>query len=145
MPTLSEIVAQDANRDQLVKQMSQVVTQFVNNKSGLSFIPIKMGFKALMNSKPDALDKGMSRLLPELCGALDSYYTGHAGKSFADFIDKSKDKIAQDLLDKTQARIEKSDNSTAKQVWGFFKGKQDGKEIATQLAKLVATHVDSVA
>ena len=144
--TLAEALAGDDKRPQLISDCVELVDSEVRSKSGMSGIAIKGAYGAVKKIKPGFVKNVVDSLMDDWLEKLEPHHQGWNGSGpFADYVRKHDDAVAEDLLTVTDARAAKSDNRTAKKLYGKLRpsAKKNVAGAVPKLGALVDKHLSS--
>jgi len=137
---LSDALADNAKKTQIVSDCAKLIDEEVAGKSGLSSIPLKAGYKAVKGIKPGFITHVIESLLPEFAGKLDPLWAEGvtAGNPVKFFQDKS-DRVADALLSVTDSKAKNAKSSLVRSTYESLRGtaKKHVQEAVPRLAKLV--------
>lgn len=85
MTTLAEVLLAPARRDALVARTAQWVDEHVAALSGLRGIALRAGLAAARAVRPDAVERGVTRLLPDFAAALEPFWQRSRASGERDF------------------------------------------------------------
>lgn len=145
MATLAEILLTDENRPRLVRDCEQLIDAEVRDKSGVTGLAIKAGFKTVKAVKPGIIPDVIDFLLDDFVGAMEPHYadyvTSGAGE-FPTFVVNRGDRIADDLLGITDRRAEKSKHRTLVKAYKKLRPKAQTQVVAAmpRLGTLIASY-----
>ena len=128
MTTLTERL-QSVDRSLVINDTARLIDQEVRDKSGLSGMAIKGGYKVVKKLKPNMIEEAIDHLLDDFTAALDPLYqeflTTESVESFQVFIKDHDTRAANDLLSITDARAERSDKQVLKSTYGKLRGQAE--------------------
>ncbi len=134
--SLHETLIETQKMDALSQDTAKLIENHIGNKSGLTWMPIKMGLKGILSSKPDTLTRASNKLIPEMLKVLEPMWTAHQTKnpqhSFEQFLNTERTAVEAALLSVADQRIAQSENTMAKNIYEKLRGKNGG-DIATML------------
>ena len=145
MATLAEILLTDENRPRLVRDCEQLIDAEVRDKSGVTGLAIKAGFKTVKAVKPGIIPDVVDFLLDDFVGAMEPHYadyvTGGTGE-FPKFVVSRGARIADDLLGITDRRAEKSKHRTLVEAYKKLRPKAQTQVVAAmpRLGTLIASY-----
>src|SRR5437016_3752646 len=110
MPSLSETLTADTNKNAVVDDCCQLIDAEVADKGGLSGLAIKAGYGVVKGIKPGFIRHVVTDLLPEFASALDPIYQEAKGKSavVSEYFVTNSARVADALLAITDAKAQKS-------------------------------------
>jgi hypothetical protein len=127
MNLAEKLTAPEIRRD-VVRACCDLVENEVANKSGISGLAIKAGYKVVKTLKPGMIPGAVDTLLPEFAAAMQPLYDksvqGDAdGKTaFTKYLNDHADETADALLKVTDARAQKAKNATVKKTYDRLRG-----------------------
>jgi hypothetical protein len=144
MASLQDAFASEEKKQIVIEDCLQVLDQEVADKSGISGMAIKAGFKAVKGVRPGFIRQVVHDLLPEFANALDPMYQEavegekEVGKYFVD----NSGKAADALLAITDAKAVKSKNKLVKKTYEKLRGqaKKNVEAAMPRLGKLIEKH-----
>jgi hypothetical protein len=113
----------------------------VKDKGGLSGMAIKAGYAVVNGLKPTFVRESVDHLLDEFADKLDPIYqeAKSGGKSVASHFDANKGRVADALLEITDAKAKRSKHATVVKTYERLRGtaKQNVEAAVPRLGKLV--------
>lgn len=144
MPTLPEILTNEAKKGVVVDDCCTLIDAEVKDKGGISGLAIKAGYGAIKGVKPGFVKHVITDLLPEFARALDPMYqeAKQAGKPVADFFAGRSSDVAEALLALTDEKAQHSKNSLVRGTYDKLRGtaKKNVEAAVPRLGKLIETH-----
>jgi hypothetical protein len=144
MPTLPEILTNDAKKGLVVDDCCNLIDAEVDDKGGLSGLAIKAGYKAIKGVKPGFVKHVVTDLLPEFARVLDPMYqeAKAAGKPVSDLFAARSSDVAEALLGLTDQKAKHSKNSLVRGTYDKLRGtaKKNVEAAAPRLGKLIEAH-----
>lgn len=145
MATLAEILLTDDNRPRLVRDCEQLIDAEVRDKSGVTGLAIKAGFKTVKAVKRGIIPDVVDFLLDDFVGAMEPHYADYvAGGTgeFPKFATGRGARIADDLLGITDRRAEKSKHRTLVKAYKKLRPKAQTQVVAAmpRLGTLIASY-----
>ena len=141
MASLSEALADDSKKKDVIKDTCELIDAEVKDKGGLSGIAIKAGYSAVKGIKPGFVEKAVEDLLPEFAKALEPLQeeAKGAGQNVSAFFDKNASKVADALLAITDAKAARAKSGVAKGAYDKLRGsaKKNVEQAVPRLGKLV--------
>ncbi len=119
MPKLSEVLNDPARKADVVQDCLGIIDAEVADKSGLSGMAIKAGYKAVKGFKPGFVKNVVTDLLPQFADAMDPVFQEAIEKDRpvgAYFIEHSS-RVADSLLAITDAKAERSKNKIVRKTY----------------------------
>jgi hypothetical protein len=119
MPNLKDLAQESAKRADVVADACKVLDQEVSDKSGLSGLAIKAGYKLIQGIKPGFVRQVVDDLLDDFLDALDPIYQEAAGggKRPGDHLRSNSGRAADALLAITDRRAEKAQRAAIKGMY----------------------------
>ena len=110
MTSLSEQLGSGAKRDAVVNDALKVLDEEVADKSGLTGLAIKGGYKVVQGIKPGFVRQVVESLLPEFLKALDPVYAEAVEKKrpAGAYLIEHKSQVADALLAVTDQKAQKA-------------------------------------
>lgn len=144
---LSSKIQDQAVRDSIASDCSQLIEEQVSAKSGLSGMALKAAYGVVKGISSNYVPEAVERLLPEVSEALDPIWAEgvQSGDPVA-FLSQNSDRAADSILSSTDARIErKASGSLISTSYKKLRGsvKQDVAAAVPDLAKIIDKHVSS--
>ena len=135
MTTLAELLLAPERRDALIRNTAAWVERYVHQSSGLRGMALKTGLSAAKAARPDAVERAVTRLLPEFANALEPFYqrfraTGE--RSFADYLRSHAKQASAEMMAVTDVRIAASPNRALHAGYKRLRG-----TLASELEKLL--------
>ena len=122
-----KLTAPEIRRD-VVKACVDLVESEVANKSGLSGMAIKAGYKVVKALKPGMIPGAVDTLLPEFAAAMQPLYEkASEGETdpkaaFPEYLNTHADETADALLEVTDAKADRAKNKTVKKTYDRLRG-----------------------
>ena len=133
MPRLAELLWAAPKREALVTDCAQLIERHVAGRKGLKGIGLKTSFALLKSLRPNAVARAVQVLLPEFAEALDPLYqesTRAGRRDFSRFLQQESERAAAALLSVTDARVQRSSNTTLKSVYARMRGSAESEVLA---------------
>jgi hypothetical protein len=144
MPTLPEILTNDAKKGVVVEDCCTLIDAEVKDKGGISGLAIKAGYSAIKGVKPGFVKNVVSDLLPEFARVLDPIYQDakKAGTAVGDYFSGRSSEVAEALLALTDEKAKHSKNSLVRGTYDKLRGtaKKNVEAAAPRLGKLIESH-----
>ncbi len=141
MPTLSEVLTDESKKSQVIKDCCELIDAEVKDKGGISGLAIKAGFGAVKGIKPGFVEHAVEDLLPEFARVLDPLYQDARSqtRSTADHFSAHAGKVADALLQITDAKAARAKNNIAKGAYEKLRGtaKKNVEAAAPRLGKMI--------
>lgn len=144
MPHLRELAKEGDKRSQVVEDACKVLDLEVADKSGLSGMAIKAGYKLIQGVKPGFVRQVVDDLLDDFLDALDPIYQEavSAGKKPGAHLKGNSPRMADALLAITDRRAEKAQRAAIKTMYDKLRptAKKHVEAAAPRLADLLEKH-----
>ena len=144
MPTLPEILTNDAKKGLVVDDCCTLIDAEVSDKGGISGLAIKAGYKAIKGVKPGFVRHVVSDLLPEFARVLDPMYQEAKtnAKPVSDLFAARASDVAEALLGLTDEKAKNSKNGLVRGTYDKLRGtaKKNVEAAAPRLGKLIESH-----
>ena len=144
MPSLQDAFASEEKKNIVIDDCLHVLDQEVADKSGISGLAIKAGFKAVKGVKPGFIRGVVHDLLPEFASALDPMYqeATAAGKDVGKYFVDNSGKAADALLAITDKKAVHAKNRMGKATYEKLRpqAKKNVEAAMPRLGKLIEKH-----
>ena len=144
MPTLVEQLGKDPVRPEVINDCVGLIDAQVKQKGFM----IKSAYAVIKGIKKKFVPEVVDALLDDWLGKLQPHYDKWAtakSSSFSDYLVARSEDVAEDLLQVTDARAEKTSHTTAKKM--YFKMRDGAKknvvDAMPDLAKTLEKHMAS--
>ena len=119
MPTMQEVLADNAKRKNLIEDCARLIDDEVKAKGGLSGIAIKTGYKVVKGFKPGFITHTIDNLLDDFADRLQPMVdeAKEKGKPVGSYIAAEKSRAADSLLGITDKRAERSSHKVIKNAY----------------------------
>jgi len=100
MSNLSQLLEPET-RSLVLKDLSQFVDKTVAEQSGISGMAIKGAVSAAIKVSPDFISRGLNKILPDMLGDLEPYWSDFESsdsQDFGTFLDKDSAAVADALM-----------------------------------------------
>ena len=128
MTTLTERL-DTVDRQIVINDTATLIDQEVANKSGLSGMAIKGGYKVVKKLKPNMIEEAIDGLLDDFSKALDPLYqdfiADDGASSFETYLAGHDKQAANDLLGITDRKAENTDHKVLKKTYGKLRGQAE--------------------
>jgi hypothetical protein len=119
-----------ANRDEVVADVVTLIDNEVKQKSGLSGMALKGGYKIVKKLKGGRMiDDAADNLLDPFAEALDPLYSDYlestAHPSFESFVAGHRGEATQALLSITDGKADRADNKILKKTYSKLRGQAE--------------------
>jgi hypothetical protein len=138
MATLAQILLAPGRRERVSGSLALWIDRYVASRGGLKGIPLKAGLAALKAVRPDALTRGVDRLMPEVVAALEPLFQQCCAaneKDFGKFLRAHLDESAAAIMGAIDARAAASASKLVP-LYRRLRGTIEG-ELRATLPKLV--------
>lgn len=148
--TLVERIGVDPHRPKVVEDCVNLIDAQVKAKGGLSGMAIKGAYATIKTIKRGFVPGVVEALLDDWLGKLQPHYdkwsAGGSG-TFSEFVIARSDDVAEDLLQVTDERAQKTSHTTAKKAYEKMRGgaKKNVIEAIPELARLIEKHLGTEA
>jgi hypothetical protein len=144
MPTLPEILTNEAKKALVVDDCCTLIDAEVKDKGGISGLAIKAGYSAIKGVKPGFVKNVVTDLLPDFARVLDPMYqeAKTAGKPVADYFAGRSGDVAEALLALTDEKAKHSKNGMVRGTYDKLRGtaKKNVEAAVPRLGKLIEQH-----
>jgi hypothetical protein len=144
MPTLPEILTNDAKKGAVVEDCCALIDAEVKDKGGISGLAIKAGYGAIKGVKPGFVKHVITDLLPEFARVLDPLYqeAKQASKPVSDYFSGRSSEVAEALLALTDEKAKHSKNSLVRGTYDKLRGtaKKNVEAAVPRLGKMIESH-----
>ena len=150
MSTLSDLVADSAKRDELVRDATAILEAEVAGKRGLSGVAVKGAFKVVRGLSPSFIPRAIDGLLDDFMEQLEPFYadycSGGSQGTFGSFLSGRSSAVADALLSTTDKRAETTDHKLLRSTYTKLrpKGKQHVQEAMPAVGRMVDRHMAGV-
>jgi hypothetical protein len=146
MGKLSELLQDDARRVELIADLVAMVERHAAQRTGLRGITLRTGLAAVRRKLPDAVPRTVTRLLPDLVGALEPLQAQSKSATpaeFATFLKRDRTLVAETLMGIADARVERSTNAALKSFYARFRStaEHEAEDLIPALADALARHL----
>ncbi|MFP4598466.1 MAG: DUF6918 family protein [Persicimonas sp.] len=119
-----------SERDEVVDDVLSLIDDEVSNKSGLSGMAIKTGYKVVKRLQGgDLLRDAADNLLDPFAEALDPMYADYLetpdSDSFEQYLSNHRSEATEALLSITDGRAERADNKVLKKTYSKLRGQAE--------------------
>ena len=119
-----------ANRDAVVSDMAAFVESSVSDLSGFTGMAIKGAVGAARKADQNVIPKGVNRLLPEFCDALDPHWRDYrengAHADFGAYLEEHHTEVTDSILAVADRNADSIDQPTVTKVYSSVRGKLTG-------------------
>jgi hypothetical protein len=144
MPTLPEILTNDAKKGVVVDDCCALIDAEVKDKGGISGLAIKAGYGAIKGVKPGFVKHVITDLLPEFARVLDPLYqeAKQSGKPVTDYLSGRSSDVAEALLALTDEKAKHSKNSLVRGTYDKLRStaKKNVEAAVPRLGKMIESH-----
>ncbi|WP_017316709.1 DUF6918 family protein [Mastigocladopsis repens] len=143
---LSDGLSNPDKKNMVVADCTKLIDTQVATMGGVSGLALKAGYAAVKGIAPNYCTQAIGRLLPQAFAALDPIWS--EGKQTGDAVEhltQNRSRTADALLGVTDARIEKSKNTTVQGVYNKLRNsaKKHVEEAVPGLAKIIDNYANS--
>lgn len=146
MPTLKELLLDDAVKPTVIRDCIRLIDEEVADKSGFTGLAVKGAFAVVKALRPNMVEHQVTDMLPEMVDKLEpvwaDYPTKGGGKSLTDYVVSRRSDVADALLSITDRRAKHTSNSTIRKTYEKLRpsAKRHCEEAATRLGRLLERH-----
>ncbi len=142
--SLKAALNDESQKSQIVADTVALINDEVSDKSGLSGMALKAGYKTIKGVKPGFVENVVDGLLPEFADALDPIHeeAKSAGTPVGQHFSTQKSRVADALLAITDAKAEGSTNRVVKGTYSKLRGtaKKHVEAAVPRLASLISKY-----
>lgn len=138
MKSLTDILLAPQRKDAAIADLAQLLEGALANRGGISGMAIKTGVSMLKAAKPDVLQRGAARMLPQFATALQPLFErfqSSGGGDFSAFLKQHSAEATKVLATAADQLMATSQNATAKSLYEKFRGGAE-KDIAAMVPKV---------
>lgn len=144
MPTLKELAQDPTKRKEVIDEACRVLDLEVADKSGLSGIAIKTGYKVVQGVKPGFVREAVDNLLDDFLEALEPIYQESLaqGKRPGDHLAANRGRMADALLAITDRRAQGAKRPVIKSMYDKLRptAKKHVEAAAPRLGAMLDKH-----
>lgn len=144
MARLPDVLTRDDKRSSVVQDCLTLIDAEVADKSGISGMAIKAGYKAVKGIKPGFVEKVVHDLLPEFAGAMDPIYQEalESGQPVRAYFVDNQGRVADALLAITDGRAQRTKSGVVKATYERLRGsaKKNVEQAIPRLGALIEKH-----
>ena len=144
MPTMQEVLSDKSKRKVLIEDCAKLIDEEVQNKSGLSGMAIKTGYKMVKGLKPGFIPDAVDGLIDSFSEVLQPIATEAQGKGtpVAKYFESERSRVAEALLGITDKRAERSSHKMVKGTYLKLRptAKKHVEEAVPGVGRLVEKH-----
>lgn len=144
MPTLKEQLGTGDKRREVIDDAARVLDEEVADKSGLTGMAIKGGYKLVQGIRPGFVRDVIDALLDDFLDALEPVYAEAAEKKrpAGAYLLEQKSRVADALLSVTDKRAQASDSGVIKKAYEKLRplAKAQVEAAAPRLSKMLERH-----
>lgn len=142
MTKIKETLLDPTKRVQVIGDCSQMVSDEVNGKRGLTGLAVKAAFKAVRAFKPNIIESVMEALLDDFAAQLEPFYSDYLKSGESDlkrYLCQRDGEIADSLLMITDGRAKRSKLKTLVKAYEKLRpqGRKHVAEAVPGIAKLL--------
>ena len=123
--TLQDILLAPGTKPQVVADCRALVDQQVKDKSGVSAVALKLGYKTVTSFAPSYLNDTIDSMLPEFVQQLESFwadFTASGSARFGDYLAKRGPEVSEALLSVTDHMAGQSERPTIVRAYKAVRG-----------------------
>ena len=123
--TLQDILLAPGTKPQVVADCRTLVDQQVKDKSGVSAVALKLGYKTVTSFAPSYLNDTIDSMLPEFVQQLESFwadFTASGSARFGDYLAKRGPEVSEALLSVTDHMAGQSERPTIVRAYKAVRG-----------------------
>lgn len=141
---LADVLNSPEKKSTVVRDCMGIIDAEVGDKSGLSGLAIKAGFKAVKGVKPGFVERVVQDLLPEFANAVDPIYQEAVDQDrpVRQHFVAEKSRVADSLLAITDGKAQRSKNRVVKKTYEKLRGtaKRNVEAAVPRLGDLIQRH-----
>jgi fructosamine-3-kinase len=141
---LKDLLGDPAQREKVVSDCVDLIDAEVKSKSGLSGMAIKAGYAVINGMKPTFVREAVDHMLDEFATKLDAIYqeAKTANKPIASYFDNNAPRVADALLEITDARAKRAKTPAVAKTYERLRGdaKKNVEAAVPRLGALVAKY-----
>ncbi len=141
---LADTLTDQSKKSAVIADCMQLLEQEVADKSGLSGVAIKAGYKAVKGIRPGFIENVVTDLLPEFANAVEPLVdeATEKGESTQAYLTQNKSRVADSLLAITDGKAERSTNKLIKKTYGKLRkiAKSNVEAAVPRLGGLIERH-----
>lgn len=141
MPSLVDVLTDESKKADVVRDCLDLIEREVEDKSGLTGMAIKAGYKAVSGIKPGFIKNVVTDLLPEFARALEPVYEEgkSSGKGTVAYLEANAGRVADALLAITDGKAQRSKSGVVKATYERLRptAKKNVVDAVPRLARLV--------
>ena len=138
--SLSKLLGDANKKDNLVAELTKLIDTQVASMGGMSGLALKGGYSAIKGISPNYISEVLERLLPLAIVVIDPLWSeGVNSGDVVSYFSDNKSCVADSLLGITDVRIQQSNNTTVKVVYGKMRNsaKKHVEDAVPGLAKAI--------
>jgi hypothetical protein len=123
--TLQDILLAPGTKPQVVADCRALVDQQVKDKSGVSAVALKLGYKTVTSFAPSYLNDTIDSMLPEFVQQLEPFwadFTASGSARFGDYLAKRGPEVSEALLSVTDHMAGQSERPTIVRAYKAVRG-----------------------
>jgi hypothetical protein len=144
MPNLTEALTAQDKKSAVVDDCLALIDAEVADKSGLTGLAIKAGYKTVQGIKPGFVRQAVGDLLPEFAQALEPIYQEAKanGKPVREHFTSNTPRVADALLSITDEKAKRSKSGLVKGTYEKLRGsaKKNVEAAVPRLAAMIEKH-----
>ena len=108
MTTLADLLLAPARRDALIARIAQWIEDYVARLPGLRGMALRAGLAAAQAARPDAVPRGVRRLLPDFAAALEPFwqrFRASGERDFGEYLRRHAPEASAAMMAEVDARM----------------------------------------
>ena len=145
MQSLNDILMKEGVRERVIADGVTLIDQEVADKSGVSGMAIKGGYKFVKKFKKDFVHDALDSLIDEFMKQLEPFYQEHGSpEGFDNYMMEHRSRIADGLLGVTDARRDRTDNNALRKAYDKLRPmtKANVEQTIPRLSTLIQKYLD---
>lgn len=146
MKSLSDILLAPGKKEAAIDDLARLLESTMASRGGLTGMAMKTGLSMLKAAKPDVMQRGAKRMLPEFALQLQPLFERfqqQGGTDFAGFLAKNGNEATRILAAAADQLMSTSQNATAKSLYSKFRGgaEKDIAAMVPEVGKLIQKYL----
>jgi hypothetical protein len=141
---LADLLTSEEKKPKVIEDCLEVIDAEVADKSGMSGLAIKAGYRAVKGIKPGFLQKVVNDLLPEFANAVEPIYREAVehGKPVTNYFVENKGRVADSLLAITDTRAQRTKSGVIRATYDRLRpsAKKNVEAAVPRLGGLLEKH-----
>lgn len=142
MRSLSDILLAPDKKDAAIADFAQLLESSVSSRGGIRGMAMKTGLAMLKKARPDIMQRGAHRMLPEFIAALDPLFERfqrEGAGDFASFLSRHTQEATQRIVGAADRSMGATQNPTARSVYEKFRNgaEKDVTSLLPEIGQLV--------